>query len=865
MKLKSGSICGNDLKNDLKRGGWAILLFLFAGLLISCNKDNKEATPTGTASGKLVVPPENRVEVEPNDAAAQAQPVPETASVSGAAAASDPGFTAQDDAAHSIDISDLYHLSAAGPVRVILSIASDKLDENDLDLFLLDPSGKILDFSQGLVSTEFIETTAGGEFLIGVRAFQGSSAYLIDFSSLGTLSVAGSDPLPPGAEWVPDELIVKRKEDAGARRKPDAFAARNGLMLKQSFPGGADLMALSPEAQPSQKATIPSKEKVPSLKGEANALKARMWETIQTLRRDPQVAYAEPHFIRRPSVVPNDERYPLQWHYSLISLPQAWEVSTGSDDVIVAVIDSGVLFDHPDLGPRLMDGFDFIQNPASAGDLSGIDADATDVGDDPKRQSSSFHGTHVAGTIGAATNNATGVSGITWQTRIMPLRVCGSLGCSDADIAQAILYAAGLENSSGTLPPQPAKVINMSLGGAGRSETQQEAITRARNAGVIVVAAAGNENTGGFTSPAGLEGVISVAAVDINSRKASYSNYGPTVDVAAPGGNGATDLNGDGFPDGILSAWGDDSGRFGFRFMQGTSMAAPHVSGVLALMLAVNPKLVPADIDLLLAGTHPETPIRITRDLGRSGRDDLYGQGLIDASQAVLAAKAVPGGTGGTAPAGPILAVSNLSLDFSNFMNTLQIDLANAGIGTLTVTSVAADAPWLTATPASGTAPLTVNVTVDRTGLPEGTYSAAVQIASDAAQNPAAVIQVKMRVGGATSGNVGTVFVLVVDKETLETVQEAEATGDQDYAFTVPEIPAGTYLVAAGTDRDDDGVICDQEDACGFYADLITITEGEDRPDVVFTVGELVSPQRASSKVGNLTGKKFKRRYKRSD
>src|SRR3569832_2510385 len=205
--------------------------------------------------------------------------------------------------------------------------------------------------------------------------------------------------------------------------------------------------------------------------------------------------------------------------------------------------------------------------------------------------------------------------------------------------------------------------------------------------------------------------------------------------------------------------------------MQGTSMAAPHVSGVLALMKAVNPALRPDDIDRLLAGTHPATTIRITRDLGAPGRDDLYGHGLIDAAQAVIAAKAVPGGTGGIAPTGSILAVSNLSLDFSNFIDTLHLDLTNAGIGALNITGVAEspDAPWLTVTPASSAAPLSLTLTVERTGLPSGDYSASLQVTSDAAQNPAATIPVKMRVGGTTAGNIGPGFVLVVDKETFKT------------------------------------------------------------------------------------------------
>jgi serine protease len=276
-------------------------------------------------------------------------------------------------------------------------------------------------------------------------------------------------------------------------------------------------------------------------------------------------------------------------------------------------------------------------------------------------------------------------------------------------------------------------------------------------------------------------------------------------------------------------------------------------------MLAVNPLLTPNDIDQLLAGTHPATTIRITRDLGSVGRDDLYGHGLIDASQAVIAAKAIPGGVGGRTPAGSILGVSNLSLDFSNFIDSLPIDLTNAGIGTINVTQVTSSASWLTVTPSSGTAPLTINAAVDRSGLIEGDYTAAIQITSDAGQNPTATTQVKIRVGGNTLGNVGTVFVLVIDAQSLKTVQETEASVAEGYSFTTPKIPAGTYFIVAGTDRNNDHFICDPEDACGFYPDRISITSDKEIPNINFIVEALVSPQSTASVAGQLKGKTFRR------
>ncbi len=527
----------------------------------------------------------------------------------------------------------------------------------------------------------------------------------------------------------------------------------------------------------------------------------------------------------------------------MINLPEAWDITTGSDEITVAVLDSGILSGHPDLGARLTDGYDFVSQIDNANDGDGRDPDPEDPGDDPEGESSSFHGTHVAGTVGAATNNDLGVAGVTWNTSIMPLRVLGLEGGTDADVAQAIRYAVGLNNNSGTVPERPANIINMSFGGPGFSQTVQDAVLDARAEGAILVAAAGNESTRLAFYPASLDGVISVSAVDLNLQKATYSNFGPFVDVAAPGGDTSADLNGDGFGDGVLSTLGNDQGEFFYRFYQGTSMAVPHVAGVLALMLAVNPNLTPTDIDQLLAGTHPDTTVRITQDLGAAGRDDIYGHGLIDAAQAVVAARSIPGG-GGTPPSGSILAVSTNLLNFENFLDKLSFKITNAGIETLRVTSITDDASWLTLSPSSGTAPLTVEATVDRTGLSEGERTATIQVTSNATQGTqSATLLVEMRVGGKTMGDVGEVFVLLLKPTSSDTVVQTETDATQGYAFATPPVAPGKYQIVAGTDLDDDGFICDIEDACGFSPGLFTVRSGQDTPDIDFVLSTIVSPQ----------------------
>jgi serine protease len=664
--------------------------------------------------------------------------------------------------------------------------------------------------------------------------------------------------IPAGAAFVPGEVLVKFRMGKNGIRQPTAtLAADYGLTAKRSFPTGVALLQIaSPKPRRSQ-GGLNGKLSLPQ--SEDNALKALTIDTVRRLRQEPAVAYAELNFLRQPSRIPNDPLFELQWHYDLINLPTAWDTTMGSDDIIVAVIDTGVLVDHPDLRARLIDGFDFITDPANANDGDGMDPDPSDPGDDPRSASSSFHGTHVTGTVGADTNNTDGVAGVTWATRIMPLRVLGVQGGTDADIAQAIRYAAGLDNSSDALPTERAHIINMSLGGPGLSQTLQDAILAARAQGVVVVAAAGNENTSALQSPAGLDGVIAVAAVDINAAKTFYSNFGPRIDVAAPGGSTAVDLNDDTFVDGVLSTLGTDQGLFIFRLYQGTSMASPHVAGVIALMLAVNPALTPMDIDRLIEGTHPGTTVRITQDFGEPGRDNFFGHGLIDAANAVTAAGILAGSIP-PPPTGSTLTVSTQALNFENFLRSLSFEVINSGTDTLTLTEIAVDVPWLTVTPTSGEAPLTVTTTVDRTELAEGSHTAMINITTDAMLGSAtATLGVDVRVGGKTLGDVGSVFVLVLDSDTFETIEQTETDASQNYTYTLPPLAPGAYHILASTDRDGNRVVCETEGACGIFPEEVTVVAGQDTLGIDFVVSDLISPQHLPTAFRHLRGVRFNR------
>ncbi len=356
--------------------------------------------------------------------------------------------------------------------------------------------------------------------------------------------------------------------------------------------------------------------------------------------RDPSVEYAEPDRILHKLFTPNDPRYSEQWDYfdatGGMRLPAAWDKSTGAG-VNVAVIDTGYR-PHIDLAGQILAGYDFITSTSIANDGSARDSDAKDPGDAVRAgecgngqpsadQSSSWHGTHVAGTIAAATGNGTGVAGVAYGAKVVPVRVLGKCGGYTSDIADAITWASGGTVSGVPANANKARVINMSLGGAGTcGSTTQAAINGARSRGTVVVVAAGNENTdAGSANPANCAGVIAVAATNRAGGRAYYSNYGSVVDVAAPGGDARTAGGG------ILSTLNAGStapGADSYAFYQGTSMATPHVAGVVALMLAKNPNLTPDEVEARLKSSARPFPATC------SG----CGAGIVDASAAIDAA-----------------------------------------------------------------------------------------------------------------------------------------------------------------------------------------------------------------------------------
>lgn len=308
-------------------------------------------------------------------------------------------------------------------------------------------------------------------------------------------------------------------------------------------------------------------------------------ELLQYFRQNENVEYAEPHYIFLPNEV-NDTYYQnYQWNLPAVGTEAGWNITRGSKNVKIAVVDSGVDLDHPDLSGRLVDGYNALNPKAPPEDDNG-------------------HGTHVAGIIAADSNNGKGVAGITWFNPIIPVKVMNAKGQGGSfDIAQGLHWAVD----------HGANVINLSLGNYQACSVMEDAINYALKKDVVVISAAGNDNTSQPSYPAAFPGVLGVAAVDYNGNRAGFSNFGDYVDVAAPGVDiASTYVNGK------------------YASLSGTSMAAPHVTALAGLIRSINPDLKSNEVlDLITHNT-------------QKGRQTVpnpyYGNGIIDNGNALQSA-----------------------------------------------------------------------------------------------------------------------------------------------------------------------------------------------------------------------------------
>ncbi len=791
-----------------------------------------------TLSGNIVITDGSLVDSDVNDPVApfagndtpdQAQSLPNPVVLAGFASAYGTGWLG--DRFGTIgDVYDAYRVTLHAGQVVQLTISDFMADfptlvDLDLRLYAVSDTGTPVATSEaGDSRIEAVTAPADGEYYVVVYAFSHYTNYVMTIGNNAAMAHAE-------AEFVPGEVLIEWDESAKVSSKAgsatgfDRLAAL-GFSDVRGGPDRPSLVRAGDAVQRNQfirqKSSHPDQidDNAPWGLGEGEARARHETRLLaKTLAREPGVKSAEPNYLHKISAVPNDSQYGKQWHYELINLPQAWDITTGDSNVIVAVIDTGVAMDHPDLAANLTNtGYDFISDPNNARDGNGIDANPDDAGDlgMPGGSQSTFHGTHVAGTIAAVSNNASGVAGIGWNVKVMPLRALGLYGGSSYDIVQAMRYAAGLSNDSGTVPAQRADIINMSLGGPGSSSATQATIDEIRALGVIVIAAAGNESTASYSYPASYNGVVSVSAVESNKQLSYYSNYGDRIDVAAPGGDMRYDRDGDGKGDGVLSTWTNDAGTgrsHTYEVMQGTSMAAPHMAGVVALMKSVYPAMTGADLDSLLSSG------QITEDLAANGdavRDNQFGYGLIDARKAVEAAYALGNGT----PPPPTLvlspAVFNAGIGISNF----QILASKSGEGALSITNVASDAAWLSvgadSVDAEGFG--TYAATIDRGTLLPGIYSATITFSLN--DGASGLVSVNMQVADSAGfvNDAGLQWVLLLDPATHATLHYQSVTANNGaYYYEFTNLAPGSYLVVSGSDMDYDGYICDPGESCGGY------------------------------------------------
>jgi len=411
-------------------------------------------------------------------------------------------------------------------------------------------------------------------------------------------------PTLRGQEYVPGEIIVKFKPGTPGR-----------VMADLNSKHGASVIYTSPFAG-FKRLRIP--------RGRTLA------QMVGIYKRNPNVGYAEINYIAHAHMVPNDPSYnPYQWHldnteYGGINMESAWDIETGNPDIIVAVIDTGVAYeDYTERTPiggsgKYRDGAIYGQAPdlAQTNFVPGYDF----VNDDSHPNDDEGHGTHVTGTIAQSTNNAIGTAGVAFNCSIMPIKVLDSRGSgTHTDIADGIYYAA--DNGAG--------IINMSLGGSTGSITLENAVTYAYNAGVTIVCSSGNDGSATVGYPAAYDAYcIAVGATRYDEAVAYYSNGGSSLDLTAPGGDVTVDLNMDGYGDGVLQqTFGDTLTDWSYWFYQGTSMAAPHVSGVAALLISNGAATTPDEVREILQST--------AEDKGAAGWDPAYGWGIVDAYAAL--------------------------------------------------------------------------------------------------------------------------------------------------------------------------------------------------------------------------------------
>lgn len=587
---------------------------------------------------------------------------------------------------------------------------------------------------------------------------------------------------------------------------------------------------------------------------------AQTLAAARELNARDDVIYAHPNYILHALAVPDDPGYDLQWHYPAINLPAAWDISTGSSSTVVAVLDTGILYStndvaarHPDLSSgRILPGYDFISSPSNALDGDGRDNDPLDV-----FPGGGYHGSHVAGTIGAASDNGVGVAGVDWQARLVNVRVLGQQGGTLVDIYEALRWAAGFSVAGVPSNANPADVINLSLGGVGPCMPAMQEALNAVSQQAIVVVAAGNANVNVSQSwPASCSGVITVSATDRLGERAYYANYGSRIDVMAPGGAMGSISD----PDGVLSIGYDaTSGQFGYSYMQGTSMAAPHVTGVVALMKAIDHTIDTAGALEALRASATQLDSLACHGYGVDesrllGPDDC-GAGLIDAALALAYVGTGPGP--GPGPGGEPLAFDPTVLDMGSAIIEMPFTITNVSASPLSWSLVfyeaAVDNPAIIpegafyiplAYPDEGMLQpgesVVTALEIDREVLTvDGNYQ--IRLIFDLGAGEEQMLLVRFsRISGGAPGLTGPTY---VESYVYDSFGDLDLSGQQwsggvlsSFSF---DAEPGVTIIGAWLDENDSGTI-DEGDYLGFHPQTVNVRVGRSY-DLPITIDRVIS------------------------
>lgn len=674
------------------------------------------------------------------------------------------------------------------------------------------------------------ETEPAGMYQVQVEVSGGAPLLYVLSSSIGA-SPAAKSLLWPDYDFAAGEAIVVRRPSGNLPTLGPA-GARATATLQQELSPGVWLMKMPVQRSYGSRAhTLQVQTKAATL----------AW--IRELEDRPDVISASPNYTVRALQTPVDEPFynnptvGQQWHYELIKAPIAWQLAPdGGAGVTVAVLDTG-LYGAP--GSWHSELHANVELPA--GEITDFVSPGFDNDNEPGRDTnpadpgnavgaSRYHGTHVAGTI-AAVVNGVGGAGIAYNASLLPVRVLGEGGeGSFADLLAALNWVGCSESGN-----PKADIVNLSLGGLPYDQRLKDAIDAGVGCGIVYVAAAGNSASAAPAYPAAYDNVFSVNAVDGAGDLASYSNYGDWVDLAAPGGDAGRDANLDGRSDLVSSTSAsriEGELRETYIGLQGTSMAAPHVSGVFALMKGLNPELDYGRLrGLLRAGEL--TSAACGEEECRS--TNAFGRGLLDAGKAVLAASSavVPD----LLTASP--AVISLSTESHLSASVTLSVFGNEPRQSVTIDSISTAAPWLKITQAPGPgqqgSEFVVNVALQPAELTPGVSertSLVVQYSGEV-QRQLEIPVTGLRVTDQQARDAGRHFVLLVDPESLgqtyTTVAQTSAIAENGvYRFAfVPddgvepkrlnEVPPGDYILVAGSDLDNDGLICHEGEACAEY------------------------------------------------